>query len=109
MKLLEEAPGEIFLTQGYDSENPKEITRKEINKSERTLGVRINPMQDMKDKIQYRYGQIIQWAAAINSSRLDRMDVSMAYHRVLLAMVTYPMAVIAMTEKDMAEMQPTLD
>ena len=43
MKTLEESPGNIFLTQGYERENPKKITRKEINKSEHTLGVRITP------------------------------------------------------------------
>ena len=102
MKSLEEAPGEIFLTQGYDRENPKTITRKEIDKSERTLGVRINPIQDMKDEIKYRHNQIIKWTTAIKSSRLDQIDVSMEYHRVLLAMVTYPMAVTTKTEKDMS-------
>ena len=63
----------------------------------------------MKDEIKYRHTQIIKWAAAIKSSRLDRIDVSMAYHRVLLTMVTYPMAVTTKTEKDMLAMQTTLD
>ena len=55
MKTLEEAPGEIYLTKGYDRENPQKIKRKEVNKSERTLGVRLNPTQDMTDEIKYRY------------------------------------------------------
>ena len=46
---------------------------------------------------------------AINASRIDRKDVSMAYHRVLLAMVTYPMAVTTMTEQDLSDMQVTLE
>ena len=70
MKLLKEVPGEIFLTQGYNRENPKKIIRKEINKPEHTLGLRINPMQGMKDKITYWHKQIIKWAAVINSHRL---------------------------------------
>ena len=108
-KTLEEAPVEIYLTQGYDRENSKKITRKEINKSERTLGVRINPMQNMTDEVKHRYRQTIKWAAAINSSRLDIREVSMEYHRVLLAMVTCPMVVTTMTAKDLLDMQTTLD
>ena len=56
-----------------------------------------------------KHGQISKWAAAINSSRLDRRDVVMAYHRVILAMGTYPMAVTTMAEKDLLDMQITLD
>lgn len=109
MKTLEEAPGEIYLTKGYDRENPQKIKRKEVNKSERTLGVRLNPTQDMTDEIKYRYQQIIKWAEAVNTSKLNRNDVSMAYHQVLLAMVTYPMAVTTMTAKDMTDMQVVMD
>ena len=66
-------------------------------------------MQNITDEIKYRYEQILKWSAAINSNRLERKNVSMAYHRVLLAMVTCPMAVTTMTEQDMSDMQVTLD
>ena len=100
---------EIYLTKGYDRKNPINIKRKEVNKVERTLGVRLNPIQDMTDEVHYRHGQILKWAKAINSSNLNRKDVSMAYHRVLLAMVTYPMAVTTMTAKEMSPMQVIMD
>ena len=109
VQTLEEASGEIFLTQGYDRENPKKITRKEIYKSERTLGIRINLMQDIADEVKYRHEKIIKWAVAINSSRLYRRDVSMTYYRVLLAMVTYPVTITTMTASDLSNMQITLD
>ena len=63
----------------------------------------------MTDEIKYRYQQIIKWAEAVNTSKLNRNDVSMAYHQVLLAMVTYPMAVTTMTAKDMTDMQVVMD
>ena len=109
MKTLGEAPGKVFLIKGYDRENPTKIKRKEVNKSEHTLGVRLNPMQDMTDEVKYRHGQILKWAEAINTSRLDRKDVSMAYYRVLLAMVTYPMAATTMTATEMLAMQVVMD
>ena len=60
MKTLEEALEDIFLTQGYDRENQKKKIRKEIDKLEQTLGVRINPIQDMTDEVKYRYKQILK-------------------------------------------------
>ena len=46
---------------------------------------------------------------AVNSSRLEKKDVSMVYHRIILAMVTYSRAVTTMTKQDMSDMQVTLD
>ena len=100
MKTIQEFPSEIYLTKGYTREVPNKIKRKEVDESERTLGVRLNPSQDMKAEILFRHNQIKKWAEAINKSNLTRPDIYLAYNRILLMMVTYPMAVTTITETE---------
>ena len=65
---------------GYVREFPNKIKRKEMNKSERTLGVRLNPSQDMKAEILFRHNQIKRWATEINKSNLIRPDIYLLYN-----------------------------
>ena len=58
MKTKSEAPGEIHLTQADNRDTTAKITRKEIDESERTLGVRLNPAQNMTQETEFRYAQI---------------------------------------------------
>ena len=109
MKTIQESPSEIYLTKGYTREVPNKIKRKEVTESERTLGVRLNPSQDMMAEIQFRHTQIKTWAVAINKSNLTRPDIYLAYNRILLMMVTYPMAVTTITENEFQPMQTLLD
>ena len=66
-------------------------------------------MQDTTYEFHYRHVQILKCAKAINSNNLDRKDVSKAYHRSLLAMVTYPMTVTTITAKELSSMQVITD
>ena len=109
MKTKSEAPGEIHLTQADNRDTTAKITRKEIDESERTLGVRLNPAQNMTQETEFRYAQIKKWAASVTNSRLSRKEVSMAYHRILLPMITYPLAVTTFTKKDTKQMQTLTD
>ena len=109
MKANSEAPGEIHLTQADNRETTAKITRKEPEEAERTLGVRLNPAQNMTQETKFRYEQIQKWATSVTNSQLSRKEVSMAYHRILLPMITYPLAVTTFTPKDTKQMQKLAD
>ena len=90
IKRIQESPLKIYLIKGYPREASNKIQRKEVNKSERTLGVRLNPSQDTKAEILFRHNQIIKWVSVINKINLTRPDIYLAYNQILLMIVPYP-------------------
>ena len=56
MATKEEAPGEIYLTEGRGQEK-QQIKRYECNEAQRTLGARIAPSGTMEKEVQYRIEQ----------------------------------------------------
>ena len=72
MKTINEAPGEIHLTRADNRETTAKISRKETDEAERTLGVRLNQAQNMRQETNLSYEQIKQWATSVTNSRLSQ-------------------------------------
>ena len=51
----------------------------------------------MNAEVAFRYQQVQTWAKAISTCRLNYQDVYLTCHKILLAMITYPMAVTTIT------------
>ena len=83
--------------------------RKEVNESEETLGVFLNPSKDMNAKQLFQNTQIIKWESPINKSNLIRPDIYLAYDIIFLMMVTHHMMVTAITADKFKPTQTILD
>ena len=108
MATKEEAPGEIYLTEGKGQEKTQ-IRRYECDEAQRTLGARIAPSGTMDKEVKYRTDQCNAWAHAMSECTLTKRDAYKAYHNVLIPRISYPMGATTISAKDLKQMQVIVD
>ena len=96
MTKIPQSPASINLTQGSFSTTFK-ITREEIDKSIRTIGVRVNPLGKTDTEFQYRLQYTHQWTSMIKTSKLTQEEVIRAYRNVLIPSISYPLGAVYFT------------
>ena len=98
MQPISQAPATIQLTEGHGS-SLNTITRKECWEGVRTLGVRLAPLGNFLDELDFRILQFRGLAQHIQSSPLSRFDAYLGYTTMIQRMLRYPLGATCFTQK----------
>ena len=101
-------PDKLEIDGRWDRKNENNKKR-EYNSTNRMLRVCLNPSWDMQQAIHFRHLRIKKRANLVIHSRLSCKEVSMAYHKVLLPIITYSLPVTIFTNNDTQDMQTLAD
>ena len=104
MATLTESPADIKLSKGSFT-NTHIITREEITKSRRTIGVRINPTGNPTEEYNYRLKYTLEWGKMISSTRLSKQEALNAYRIVYIPSISYPLGATFFTPKQCKYLQ----
>ena len=96
MATLTESPADIKLTKGSFT-NTHIITREEITKSRRTIGVRKNPTGNSIEEYNHRLQYTLEWGEMISSTRLSKLEALNAYRIVYIPSISYPLGATSFT------------
>lgn len=93
-----QAPATIQLTEGHGTTKTT-IIRKECWEGVRTLGVRLAPLGNFLDELDFRLLQFRGLAQNIQSSPISRFDAYLGYVTMIQRMLRYPLGVTCFTPK----------
>mmetsp|Transcript_22670 Transcript_22670/g.32458 ORF Transcript_22670/g.32458 Transcript_22670/m.32458 type:complete len:1353 (-) Transcript_22670:2923-6981(-) len=101
---IEESPGEIKLTSGYNQEE-EEVPRKEYNTGYRTLGIYISANGEMKKSFKIHRDISEKFAGLLHTSTLNRIESYFAYTLYFYPKISYALPVTTYTRKECVQIQ----